>query len=194
MRTGKTLMALALILVLVALFVSGCATSGETGVAAKEKTYAIGAPGPARGVVFYDKGEVSDGWRYLEMAPDTTERLLPWGFQGSLASTRTAVGSGRTNTEALVIDSPDMGTAATYCAQLVVQDFSDWFLPSKDELDLLYTSLARNGTGTFLREGYGYWSSSEYDERRSWGQGFSNGVQGRVEKAELLAVRAIRAF
>lgn len=192
MRTGKIPMATALMLVV--LFVAGCATVDEAGVAVKEKTYAVGDTGPARGVVFYDKGEVSDGWRYLEMAPDTTERLLPWGSQGSLASTRTTVGTGRTNTETLLVDSPNRGTAASYCAQLVVQDFSDWFLPSKDELDLLYKSLARNGTGTFLREGYGYWSSSEYDERRAWGQGFSNGVQGRVEKTELLAVRAIRAF
>jgi len=192
MRIGNIPMAMAL--VLVALFVSGCTTVEKAGVVAKEKSYAIGDLGPARGVVFYDKGEVSDGWRYLEMAPDATERLLPWGSQGPLASTRTTVGTGRANTEALLIDSPDRGTAASYCAQLVVQDFSDWFLPSKDELDLLYKSLARNGTGTFLREGYGYWSSSEYDGRRSWGQGFSNGVQGRVEKTELLAVRAIRAF
>ena len=192
MRTNKIPVATALLLVVV--FVTGCATVGDAGVAVKEKTYVIGDTGPARGVVFYDKGECSDGWRYLEMAPDTTERVLPWGFQGSLTSTQTTVGTGRTNTETLLVASPDMGTAASYCAQLVVQDFSDWFLPSKDELDLLYKALARNGTGTFLREGYGYWSSSEYDERRSWGQGFSNGVQGRVEKTELLAVRAIRAF
>lgn len=32
-------------------------------------TYAIGDTGPAGGIVFYDKGNTSDGWRYLEAAP-----------------------------------------------------------------------------------------------------------------------------
>ena len=31
--------------------------------------YKIGDEGPAGGVIFYDKGEYSDGWRYLEAAP-----------------------------------------------------------------------------------------------------------------------------
>lgn len=31
--------------------------------------YKIGSDGPAGGIVFYDKGSVSDGWRYLEAAP-----------------------------------------------------------------------------------------------------------------------------
>ncbi|MDR1220561.1 MAG: DUF1566 domain-containing protein [Treponema sp.] len=29
-----------------------------------------GVPGPAGGYVFYDKGEYSGGWRYLECAPE----------------------------------------------------------------------------------------------------------------------------
>lgn len=35
----------------------------------KTTAYAIGDTGPAGGIVFYDKGEVTDGWRYLEAAP-----------------------------------------------------------------------------------------------------------------------------
>ena len=38
------------------------------GVSCK-KTHTVGEAGPAGGIVFYDKGEYSDGWRYLEAAP-----------------------------------------------------------------------------------------------------------------------------
>ncbi|MPM13834.1 hypothetical protein SDC9_60194 [bioreactor metagenome] len=85
-------------------------------------------------------------------------------------------------------------TAATACDSLAIKTYSDWFLPSKEELSLLFTNLARTGKDTFLKEGYAYWSSSSFDAERAWAQGFSNGVQGRVEKSELLVVRAIRAF
>lgn len=183
--------ALFLMSALCILLASGCTTK-----ASKEPlVYKVGETGPAGGIVFYDKGERTDGWRYLEAAPARTEVFAAWPEALVPIDTETKVGSGRSNTELLVkADSAGSETAATACDTLAIKTYSDWFLPSKDELSLLFTNLARTGKDSFLKEGYAYWSSSSFDAERAWAQGFSNGVQGRVEKSELLVVRAIRAF
>lgn len=190
-KGSKSIRSLFMLSVLCILFAGGCTTKAPT----EPLAYKIGDLGPAGGIVFYDKGEVTDGWRYLEAAPARTEVLAAWGTEAVPTETDTPVGSGRSNTELLVkADTAGSETAATACDSLTIKAYSDWFLPSKDELSLLFTNVARTGKDSFLGEGFAYWSSSSYDAGRAWAQGFSNGVQGRVEKSELLAVRAIRAF
>lgn len=163
-----------------------------------DKLYSIGEEGPAKGWVFYDKGEYSQGWRYLEVAPANTERALQWGsFQALAGSSSPSLGDGKGNTDLIVASMSTLagqGSAAAYCTNLQINGFSDWFLPSKEELDLLYRQLALQHLGDFKGIKFGYWSSTEYDETRAWAQGFYAGVQGRIEKTELFLVRAIRAF
>jgi hypothetical protein len=53
--------------------------------------------------VFYDKGGVSNGWRYLEAAPANTEFTAEWGAHGkTVGGTVTALGYGKRNTETLL--------------------------------------------------------------------------------------------
>lgn len=180
-----------LALMLFALLMAGCTTANGL----IDEVYKVGESGPSGGLVFFDKGEFSDGWRYLEVAPASTETLASWGYEGLVLETGTAIGSGFSNTQALVAQQSNFGgTAALYCNTLEVKNITGWYLPSKDELDLLFSNLARTGKDTFRQEGFAYWSSSLVDAQRSWAQGFSNAVQGRVEKSELLVVRAIRSF
>jgi len=187
----RTIFNLCTLLFLGLLLASGCTTTASS----QPVSYQVGDLGPAGGLVFFDKGKASDGWRYLEAAPARTEVLAAWGKGSEAAKTDTSIGSGKTNTEMLFEANPtDSGSAPNVCAELTVKGYDDWFLPSKDELSLLFTNLARTGKETFRGEGYAYWSSSSYDEDRAWAQGFFTGVQGRVEKSELLVVRAIRAF
>nr|WP_319472978.1 DUF1566 domain-containing protein [uncultured Sphaerochaeta sp.] len=175
------------------LVLSGCTTT-ETNIPEKE-AYAVGSQGPAGGLVFFDKGETSGGWQYMEAAPAETEMLARWGTTGLMVDTSTDIGSGDANMQGILEQDPALiETAASYCNTLVVDGYTDWFLPSKDELSLLFSSLARTNRDTFRGEGFAYWSSSSYDGERAWAQGFSNGVQGKVEKEELLVVRAVRAF
>jgi hypothetical protein len=69
--------------------------------------------------------------------------------------------------------------------------FSDWFLPSKDELNELYLQKAVVGGFTI----FAYWSSSEVDAIYAWAHIFDNGKQDSVDKAvPALGVRAVRAF
>lgn len=185
---------------------AGCTTTtsdldtveSETGSPRAKRLYTIGELGPAKGIVFYDKGEYSDGWRYLEVSPPETQVPMQWGASGQLASnTSPEIGMGKQNTENIVAFLEalgDKGRAAQYCSELVVNGYSDWFLPSKDELNQLYWQLAFKDPTGFLGKGHGYWSSTEYDGEKAWGQGFSAGIQGRIEKFDIFIVRAIRAF
>jgi hypothetical protein len=86
-------------------------------------------------------------------------------------------------------------TAAQFCGDLEYGGYDDWFLPSGDELDMMYKNLKVKGLGGF---GNGwYWSSSHGEGL--WGayrQRFSDGRQDYNmgnENAQCL-VRAARAF
>lgn len=159
--------------------------------------YSIGDTGPAGGLVFYDKGSLSDGWRYLEVAPAITEWAnKEWGIYGTTVNGADGitVGTGEQNTADMVTAQ---GTGSTYAAQLCgglsYGGYDDWFLPSKDELSFMYDNLKVSDVGGFAD--YGYWSSSEYSSTNAWHQNFSfsNG-QGNDVKDFNLCIRAVRAF
>jgi hypothetical protein len=68
--------------------------------------------------------------------------------------------------------------------------FTDWRLPTKHELNLMY--LVKDLVGGFANNYY--WSSSEYDGAYAWGQSFYNGDQDYGDKSATVSVRAVRAF
>jgi hypothetical protein len=177
-------------LVLFALFV--CAGL----FAQQKKTYKVGDTGPAGGIVFYDKGNVTDGWRYLEAAPAASVLSAEWGaFEQNVAGTSAAVGAGKRNTEIIVARLDTLGEsrrAAQVCSGLDIKEFTDWFLPSKDELNLMYKNLKRRGLGNF--DNNWYWSSSQANVNGAWNQNFRNGYQQGDFKNLAYSVRAIRAF
>src|SRR5664279_1591015 len=70
--------------------------------------------------------------------------------------------------------------------------FNDWFLPSKDALNAMYTELYLYGIGSFTN-GY-YWSSSEGDSDDSYRQYFSDGTQVNGSKSAIMCVRACHTF
>jgi hypothetical protein len=159
-------------------------------------TYQIGDRGPAGGWVFYDKGVVLNGWRYLEAAPVETEFSAHWGaYEKNVPGTSAAPGTGKRNTQAIVDylrSIRETGKAAQLCASLNFDGHSDWFLPSKDELNLMYVNLKRWGLGGF-QNGW-YWSSTQYNGGNAWEQRFSDGYQVVNFKNSTGCVRAVRAF
>ena len=168
-------------------------------------TYNVGDIGPAGGLIFYDKGSVSDGWRYLEAAPASTEWAKEWGSHGTLiGGTETGIGTGQSNTTIIVtwLDNNTDDTqgdvtnktdrAAYLCDELTEGGYNDWFLPSKDELNLMYENLHEEGVGGFAAEDY--WSSSEGTAFYAWVQRFDDGSQHYYSKYDSLRVRAVRAF
>jgi TolB-like protein len=166
------------------------------------KIYKVGDYGPAGGIVFYDKGVFSGGWRYLEAAPVETEFRAQWGAMGQdVDGTVRTVGSGKRNTELIVERLQQLGEsgrAAQLCADLNFDGFNDWFLPSWDELDLIYKNLKQKGLGDFGSSSY--WSSSSAGttygsiQRFSDGRRMSAGTPDDYTRNRTNSVRAVRAF
>ena len=174
--------------------VSGSAgTSDIATMIVEEVTSAVGSAG---GYVFYDKGYYSDGWRYLEAAPsDLSSEYLFGGYGVTISNTSTAIGKGETNTENIVTQLGYGTYAAIECVLYTYNGYNDWFLPSIEELKLMYTKLYKEGLGVFS-EGF-YWSSSvaPYGARQCLY--FYDGDQYETDKKNnsvTMNVRPIRAF
>ena len=183
-----------------------CAQGGRCGV---------GDRGPAGGVVFYVSSTTHSWGNVLEAAPLTTswsgstaleplglsggwtgpsgrDPLAKWGcpeFSIGGAKAR-GIGSGAANTRAIIIGCPSSDTGARIADGLVVGGADDWFLPSIDELDLLYRS---REFLTDLSKRI-YMSSTEADASNAVLAGFNDGGSGYGSKDGLWSVRPIRSF
>ena len=188
------------------LFLLGEISSANTGsgqtsaIASTSASSKIGTRGPAGGIIFYDKGTFSDGWRYLEAAPPQTEgaevmwasRNLRYSAYKNWRYLRNEIGMGKMNTEYILQDSKD-SEAAQFCAKMNFNGFNDWFLPNIGELELMYKNLKQKGLGGFSNNWY--WSSS-FDEKgyRAQYLRFKDGYKNYGELNMRIAVRAIRMY
>ena len=164
--------------------------------------YSIGDTGPGGGIIFYDKGDDQYGWRYLEAAPLSSEFIADWGaWTGNhehmewhdVPGTFTSIGTGKRNTVIIIDRLKELGQthrAAQLCNELNINVCSDWFLPSKDELNKMYEQ--KSIIGGFTNDFY--WSSSQSTILYTWIQDFTNGYQDTYDKSGRYRVRAVRAF
>jgi hypothetical protein len=151
--------------------------------------YQISNTGPAGGIVFYI---TNGGLNGLEAAPVDQSNGVIWGCYGVdiAGAYGTEVGTGNANTVAIVKGCSEPNFAAKAAADYIYNGYSDWFLPSKDELDLLYQQ--RYVVGGFTSNSY--WSSTENDVYGAWNKNFNNGAPYGYLKNPMLPVRAVRAF
>ena len=126
--------------------------------------------GPAGGYVAFDKGETIDGWRYLEIHPTTLNYDISWsngaawGNNSSfLSGTLSQFGMGLANTSLISSNLTDANCAAKLCNNLSLNGYTDWFLPSSEELLLVSNSLRRAG---YSVGGYA-WTSTQYDANQA---------------------------
>ena len=140
------------------------------------------------GIIFYIDGTGKHG---LIAAPSEQSTDAIWGCFGTLIGTSTAFGTGQANTTAIVNGCLTAGTAARICNDLTLNGYSDWFLPSLDELDILCSAIGISYSGY-------YWSSSEDAQsiNYAWTVDFPNGSHHSFDKSaeEKHKVRAVRAF
>ena len=117
---------------------------------------------------------------------------LPHYWNTAVTGTGTALGTGSANTDRVIAQN---GAGIDYAAGLARahagSGFTDWYLPSRDELDTPY--LNRSTIGGFASAAY--WSSSEAGTNTAWYQDLGNGVQGdSFGKHSTYLVRAVRRF
>lgn len=110
-------------------------------------------------------------------------------------ATGTTLGWGKENTISIVNAQGQGMYAAWVCKNLNIKGYDDWFLPSKEELHLLYNQKISGKLNNLngLSNNF-YWSSTETSENGAWSQSFSNGANSSADKQGTYAVRAIRAF
>ena len=140
------------------------------------------------GIIFYIDGT---GLHGLISATSDQSTGAEWGCVGTtIGGTSTAIGTGQANTTAILVGCLESGIAARICDNLILNGYSDWFLPSKDELNQMY--LQQTVVGGFASNYY--WSSSESSADYAWPQNFASGSQFPYYKTYTHHVRAVRAF
>lgn len=151
------------------------------------------------GIIFYLDG--SGGGLVCAIEDQDGGLGIQWynGSYTTTGATGTVIGTGQANTTAIINNQGAGSYAATVCDNYTVGAYSDWFLPSKDELNKMYqnkiiinTTATANG-GSAFASAY-YWSSSEFNNLNAWLQSFIGGAQGVNGKDNTNRVRAVRAF
>jgi hypothetical protein len=163
-----------------------------------KKVPAVGETGPAGGIVFYDAGSQQSWGRYMECAPadlNGGSGIVWWNgsYIGISGAQQFGIGTGKANTAAIIAAQGAGSYAASLCQSYSLNGYSDWFLPSNDELNLMYTNLKVSGIGGFAASTY--WSSSQWDiSSAARFQNFDNGYQSFTNPNGPFLVRAVRAF
>lgn len=176
-----------------------------------DKQYKIGDIGPGGGYIFYASvsgfpvysGDKMTICHYLECSPDEVGDRATWCpcTQKTWCSVETndAIGAGKKNTENILsVNHSGKALYAFNCAAKACAEYStkttkagEWYLPSKVELNLIYTNLRKSGKVVSDRW---HWSSSQGKYNTAWVQRFSDGSQGYSNKVNSHCDRAVRAF
>ena len=183
--------------------------------------YQVGDTGPSGGIIFYKDLTRAAGSQYFEVAcagwsdetcggDDLTDPKAEWGCYGDSISGAggAAIGTGEQNTTDIANGCATAGIAAKRAKNLVLGGQSDWFLPSKGELNALCKwavvdnvyelcnesmTLFYLGYGGFVNGGV-YWSSSEYSPVSAFTQWFTVSWQYSLHKEDEYYIRPVRAF
>ena len=143
------------------------------------------------GVVFYVDQTGNHG--LISSTVDESIYAL-WGCFGTLigpGAEHMELGTGDTNTTAIVNGCSDPGIAAKICDTLTLNGYTDWYLPAIIELDSMYVH--RDTIGNFSPTAW-YWSSTEINVTGAYFKNFYNGTSPGTTKAYGTNIRCIRKF
>ena len=127
------------------------------------------------------------------IAAPTNQPTGQWGCYGDyiVGADGTAISTGNQNTIDIMNGCNTADIAARICGDLVLGNYSDWYLPSIDELNKLYIN--KDAISGFLANNL-YWSSTENNYAYAWSKDFTDSGTYSTHKSNTAYVRAIRAF
>lgn len=118
----------------------------------------------------YDAG-VQHG--YVIQETDNATTPVIFGCAGTLfGATGTAMGTGANNTSIMAAGCSTSNSVCYMASNLSLNGYSDWFVPSKDEMTKIYST--KDDVGRTFTSPY-YWTSSEKDAGLAWYINWSNG-------------------
>jgi len=137
----------------------------------------------------YIQGEIHG----IIAAPTDQSNDVEWGCLGKdlPGSDNSNIGSGKQNTLDIINGCNSSNIAARICSDLVLNGYSDWYLPSIDELSKVF--LNRYAIGGFVNGSY--WSSTEEMANYAYYHNFDfGGTPYFLVKNFTMNVRAVRSF
>ncbi|MFM7082749.1 MAG: hypothetical protein ACKOYI_12500, partial [Actinomycetota bacterium] len=156
----------------------------------------VGSVGPAGGIIFYDAGSPQWWGRYLEAWPTQLTLAGTWGATtGSIYLSASSgensdvlslrrfaqrramqLGLGKASTQQMIANGSPLALALQNVQTSGVITNAGWFIPSKDELDILYNAWKLGQ----VSGGWGavpVWTSTESEDSYAWYQLFQDGTQ-----------------
>lgn len=186
----STMPMLCLLLAGISIFISvGCSKSDSPATPAPQVTLKLGDSYQG-GIIFYLDATGKHG---LIAATTDQSRLTPWWNGSFVATGATSTTDGASNTTKIIqAQGNTVSFAAKICRDYRGGGYPDWFLPSKDQLNTLYTQ--KNIVGGFGDEIY--WTSTEISTGEAWVQYFKDGQQwaDNTSDGATVGTRAIRPF
>jgi hypothetical protein len=158
-----------------------------------------------------------EGERYLEIACEgwnnscngSNDPEVAWGCNGVDIgdATGSAIGKGPANTAAILLACQSTTNAAGVVDAYTKNGYSDWFLPSKDELNALCKWVHNDNVNTVCNSNRAfntivngriiinsYWSSTQSNATDAYNLYFQQGDLGTYGKANVNFVRPFRRF
>jgi hypothetical protein len=175
-------------------------SGAHTRTCAEGGTCKLGETGSGGGVVFIlnsASGGTGGAYNYEAWTSDLSASVMNWNNVNGVLGVGQAIGDGYTNRGLFT------GGAGLGCKNATYSSLSDWFLPSRNELEALrnyWGSTSKTSPPNMKDTGYGYWSSSENGANNAvairWNDGmlYGDGYAGKTSPSNTGWARCVRRF
>jgi hypothetical protein len=146
------------------------------------------------GIVFY----IDETGQHGLVAAKEDIGPFAWGCQDMSISNADAqeIGTGLQNSLDILAQCSETPIASSEALEFENEDYSDWYLPSFDEVQEMYYKIGQGSSignkGNFSNSWY--WTSSQANTEIAWGFSFNNGTTFNFYKSSAFMIRPVRSF